>query len=575
MYIVTDTIFLFVFSEDELDLSDEMPSSSSEDESDEVETLQEEKEASNWRWNWTTKDAPMPAFPIDLSNEGGPAALPHFSNKWRPVDFFMAMFPPRIVQLAKEETNRYASQNNAGIAATVNPAWRSVTEEELFRFLAILLTAGALRVRNMNLLWSKKNPSVVKLPSVAHVMPEYRWKQIKRYFHLVDNTKLVPAGSEKYDPLVKVRLVYECLQERFRIHWKLGQFVSLDESMTAWKGRSRFKQYIRSKPIRWGFKFFCLADPISGYFKEFILYTGKKTVEKKYGLCTDAVLELVKKSNLENSNVVIVADNYYTSPLLLALLASKGCGFIGTCQLTRKHVPVQLVKFSERPGSIVRGAYKSAVVNLSRVSSSLPNVPMYCVSWYDTRAANFLATAGGLMQSTVTRRKRNGNEEEVPAPVLVKMYNRTMGGVDRADQNKGRYSVAAVVKTRKWWFRIFCGLLDMAITNAWQLYRYKVTGEEKLNHLQFILAVCDGLLITSTSLSSPSQNSRANQVGMHRLIKQEKPSRCVICSSKRTYSRTMWMCNICQYAMCAEDCFSEYHDSGFSITSNFKKRTAR
>ena len=561
--------------DDELDLSDDIPTSSGEDEDDDIEKTLDEKDQANWSWNWTQNDAPMPAFHTDFMDEGRPAALPRNAQSWRPVDFFMAMFPSQIFKMAAKETNRYASEKKHGDFETGNPAWRPVTEEEVYKFVALLLCCGLLRLRNFSMLWSKETPSIVKVPSAAHIMPEYRWLQIKRFFHLVDNSEAAPPGTDLYDPLYKVRPVYQCLQEKFRLHWKLGQFVSLDESMTAWKGRSRFKQYIRSKPIRWGFKFFCLCDPVTGYFKEFLLYTGKGTTEEKYGLCTDVVLHLLRKSNLVNSNIVVVADNYYTSPLLLALLAEQRIGFIGTCQLNRRHVPAQLIKFSERPGSIVRGTHKLAVVNLSSVSSALPDVPLYCVSWYDTRVANFLATAGGVVQSTVTRRKRSGDEQEVPAPLLVKIYNRMMGGVDRADQNKGRYSVAAVVRTRKWWFRIFCGLLDMAVTNAWQLYKGAFTGEGRLNHEKFIFAVCDGLLLTCTALSSPVRNTRCNRVGDHRLVKQEHISRCVICSAKKTYSRTIWMCNVCLLAMCAEECFYEYHEGSFIVQSNFRKRKIR
>ena len=370
-------------------------------------------------------------------------------------------------------------------------------------------------------------------------MKKTRFREIRRFLHLVDNTKAAPSSSDLHDPLYKVRSVYQCLQERFQLHWKLGQFVSLDESMTAFKGKSSYKQYIRSKPIRWGFKFFCFCDPVIGYFKEFLLYSGNITVEANYGLCTDVVRYLCEKSKLDHSGTIVVADNYYTSPLLVALLAQRGLGFIGTCQVTRRHVPSQLTKFSERPGAIVRGTYKDAVANLQSVSQSLPDVPVYCVSWSDTRIANFLATAGGLAQTTVSRRSKSGVEIEVPAPVLVKTYTKTMGGVDRADQNKSRYSIAAVLKTSKWWFRIFFGLLDMVATNAWQLYRYTMKESARVNHQQFIFQVCDGLLSSTTMLAPVADSIRNRAVGNHRLIKQGILSRCVICMSKKSPARTI------------------------------------
>ena len=561
--------------DDELDLSDDIPTSDSDGEESEDEKQQDTREEDQWVWNWKSHGSPAPAFEIDYTNEGRPASLPANAKNWTPTDFFFTMFPKRVFQLATEETNRYASEHNVSYQGQGNRKWRLVTEVEIYKFVAILLMMGVLRARDLRTLWARTSPSVVKLPSCAHVMAEHRWREIKRFFHLVDNSKAPPSSSPQYDPLYKVKSVYQCLQERFRMHWKIGQFVSLDESMTGYKGRSRFKQYIRSKPTPWGFKFFCLCDPVSGYFKEFLLYTGKQTVEEKHGLCTDVVLHLIQKSQLEKTNCILVADNYYTSPLLAGLLAAKGVGFIGTCQLTRRHVPSQQLRFSERPGAIVRGTHKALVATLTNVSESLPELPVYCLSWCDTRIANFLATAAGLAPTTVTRRRRNGTEVEVPAPMIVKTYTKTMGGVDRADQNKSRFSVSATVRTRKWWFRIFSGLLDMAITNAWQLYRFSVNRDQRLNHQQFILEVCDGLLACQNERSPIAENLRSDIAGSHRLVKQELLSRCVICSSKKSPARTIWMCSICQYAMCAEECFYEFHDGRYTIKTNFQKRKKR
>ena len=175
---------------------------------------------------------------------------------------------------------------------------------------------------------------------------------------------------------------------------------------------------------------------------------------------------LARKSELEHNNKIIIADNYYASPHLCALLAMKGIGFIGTCQLIRKHVPSSLLKFQERTPNIVQGSTKIATVTLNAVYATLTAIPMYCLSWYDTKFATFIATAGGVETMHVIHRNRDGSEKNVPAPVIVKTYTERIGAVGLADKNKQRDSVAAAVVTRKWWFRIFQGLLDIAVTNS-------------------------------------------------------------------------------------------------------------
>ena len=44
--------------------------------------------------------------------------------------------------------------------------------------------------------------------------------------------------------------------------------------MVSFKGRIWFIQYMPKKPTKWGMKAFVLADAISGYTYNWILYTG-------------------------------------------------------------------------------------------------------------------------------------------------------------------------------------------------------------------------------------------------------------------------------------------------------------
>ena len=61
---------------------------------------------------------------------------------------------------------------------------------------------------------------------------------------------------------------------------------SIDKHMIKFKGKSSMKQYIKNKPIKWGFKVWQLCDSLSGYLYEFDLYTGRnvETSIQKWGL---------------------------------------------------------------------------------------------------------------------------------------------------------------------------------------------------------------------------------------------------------------------------------------------------
>ena len=45
--------------------------------------------------------------------------------------------------------------------------------------------------------------------------------------------------------------------------------------MQAFKGRHEAKQYMPMKPVKFGFKFFVIAESKTGYVKNFRFYTGK------------------------------------------------------------------------------------------------------------------------------------------------------------------------------------------------------------------------------------------------------------------------------------------------------------
>ena len=62
--------------------------------------------------------------------------------------------------------------------------------------------------------------------------------------------------------------------ERWQSLLTLGRDILVDESLLLWKGRLRWKQFIRTKRARFGIKSFVLADASTGYVWNSILYSG-------------------------------------------------------------------------------------------------------------------------------------------------------------------------------------------------------------------------------------------------------------------------------------------------------------
>ena len=87
--------------------------------------------------------------------------------------------------------------------------------------------------------------------------------------------------------------------------------LSVDERMVKGKARSHLIQYMRNKPVKWGFKVWVIADP-SGYTLDFDVYTGKDGNGKgDHGVAYGVVMKLVAPFFFQGYHLYI--DNFYTS----------------------------------------------------------------------------------------------------------------------------------------------------------------------------------------------------------------------------------------------------------------------
>ena len=90
-----------------------------------------------------------------------------------------------------------------------------------------------------------------------------RFDKMIQFIHFADNSNL--DLSDKYS---KVRPLIRILSSRFLSHFQPEQHLSHDEAMIEYFGRHGCKQCIRNKPIRFGYKAWCLNTD-SGYLVSF------------------------------------------------------------------------------------------------------------------------------------------------------------------------------------------------------------------------------------------------------------------------------------------------------------------
>lgn len=186
-------------------------------------------------------------------------------------------------------------------------------------------------------------------------MRRNRFDEIMSFVHLVDNMKITA------DPFFKVRPLFERLND-INNRIPIAEHVTVDEMMIEYFGRHVCKQFIRGKPIRFGYKIWSLASS-SGSVHQMEPYAGRHTglVETGLGQGPSVVLGLAKKADVP-PGVKFYHDNLFTTLSLLDEMTLRGYGNCGTMRQNQLHnVPFTAAqtfkKLRRRDGTNRSGAW--------------------------------------------------------------------------------------------------------------------------------------------------------------------------------------------------------------------------
>ena len=100
--------------------------------------------------------------------------------------------------------------------------------------------------------WSKGWP--FSSDNFSSLMSSRRFELILRFLHLNDSATQPQRGQQGFNKLYKIQPLLDLLLPSFKDCYTPSQFVSIDESMIAFKGRLSFLQYLPNKPHKWGMK---------------------------------------------------------------------------------------------------------------------------------------------------------------------------------------------------------------------------------------------------------------------------------------------------------------------------------
>ena len=390
-------------------------------------------------------------------------------------------------------------------------------------------------------------------------MSRNRYLEIKRYLHLNDNSVLEKVPADDRDRLFKIRPLLEKLNKNFLKFGVFSENLSIDEQMVRYFGHHYLKQFMRGKPIRFGFKQWALCCSKTGYCYQMQVYEGKSLETGSEwavtGLGASVVLQMV--SILETPSVhKIYFDNFFTGFALMKHLQDINVRATGTVRFNRMNkCPIANDKEMKKKD---RGTYDYRFDVENEVLA---------VTWTDNSCVKLLTnheTIEPISQAKLWNRAER-QYKQITQPKLITAYNTHMGGVDKMDWSVQKYRIK--IRGKKWYFPLLTNAFDVALVNAHALYCL-ANGAVPL--LGFRRMVARAYLALSSKLSDPKKagrksfpksllhhvplDIRASAEG-HYIERTEmgKQRKCAIC--KKNVRKQCCKCNVGLHV----ECFREWH----------------
>lgn len=467
-----------------------------------------------------------------------------------PVEMFELFFDDDMINFFMIETTRYAQFKNHP-----NP---QITQEEMRCFLAILMLSGYNWMPGKKFFWNTDGDLGNQL--VIEAMRRDRFLTIWKYFHLANNNNI-----DQRDKYYKLRPLIEKLQAKFLEHYVPEKELNFDESMVKYFGRHSCKQFIKGKPIRFGYKVWCVNGK-SGYLVNFMIYQGKDPKSNDnynavFGSSSAPFVTLMNEIPEEKRNLrySLFCDNLFTSFHLLTHFKQMGYDVTGTIRENRipKSCPI-----------ISKKAMKKK--NRGEVASELDKQNgIILVRWVDNNVVTIASTSDGVSPMGSVKRyskveKKNIN---ILRPCVIGKYNSSMSGTDLMDENISRYRIG--LRSKKWWWCLFTWLLDATLQNAWVLHK---RAGNKLTQLQFRREIVKAYLIkyrnprkpggrpsssaSSRSFSRISDDIRFDNIGHY--LTSVPNNKKINCAGEQCKSIMRTMCIKCGVGLCLK-CNLAFH----------------
>jgi len=402
--------------------------------------------------------------------------------------------------------------------------WTDVTEEEFLCFLGLLLLSGVYKSRNESViqLWNSTDGRAIFGESMAR----NRFQQISRAIRFDDAHYRREHRSD--DKLAPVRNVFEMWETTLSDAFVPSENVTVDEQLLTYRGRVPFKQYIPSKPGKYGIKLWMLCDSRTSYVLRLQVYSGRQPgQEREQNQGERVVLQLTE--GLAGSGRNVTVDNFFCSLGLAQKLLKKKTTLLGTMRKNRKELPIELVNSSGREVLSSLFAFRDDATLVS-----------YCPK--KGKVVVLLSSMHAQGEVDLTRPDKKPN--------IILEYNASKGGVDTADQMLRMYSTKRM--TRRWPMTIFYNMLDISTLNAFVIWMsLNPEWESKAKHRRRIFLMELGKLLVQAATTPSPPSVLEGGHGPSKLVPPQKRARCHCCARQKDRKSGM-ACVTCRRNVCKE-----------------------
>lgn len=380
-------------------------------------------------------------------------------NAKLPLECWELFFSPEMLENIVKNTNLYI--RNLADNYRRERCARPTDVTEIKALFGLLYLAGCLKSSRVNTdeLWDRTGTGAERFWAT---MSQQRFLFLLRCLRFDD---LATRDERKQiDKLAPIRDIFDAFLNNCKSAYTIGEYATIDEKLEAFRGRCGFKQYIPSKPNKYGIKIFALVDSRTCYASNLEVYVGQQP-DGPFCVKNDAesiVLRLV--SPLFGTNRNLTCDNWFTSYHLVKTLKEHQITFVGTMKKNKRELPPEFVNTRARPLFSSMFGYQEDMTIVSYVPRKYRNVVLISSLHHDDTID--ISTA------------------EAAKPEIITFYNATKGGVDNLDKLCATYDVAR--NTRRWPMVIFYALLNMAGVNSQIIFAANNVSIPKIKRRAFI-----------------------------------------------------------------------------------------